>query len=370
MALTNFAALSDEQLTVWSRRFWSEARNRSFVMPFAGDSENAMIQRITELTQTNSGNRCVITLVNEATGDGIVGDNQAKGNEEALGQDDNVVLYDQIRFAHANTGRMADQKAVVKFRNVAKDQIANRHQQVMDELAFLTLSGVAYTFKPDGTTRVGSQLSQLEYAADVSAPTAARHRRWDATSGLVAGDTSAVDTPDTPTWEMLVDIKAYAQNTYLKPIRTDDGIDVWNVFLSVDGMAALKKDDNFLAAWKDARERGESNPIFKGTPHGGKRGIYIDGLNIMEYRNVFHPSTWGSGGNISGQRILVCGAQALGFADPMGIGAPGWDEEKDDYNNRYGIAGRKVYGFKKPTFFNTYTQSVEDFGVLCVDTAV
>jgi N4-gp56 family major capsid protein len=369
MANTNFAALMDQELVTWSRRFWSEARNRSFVMPFVGNSPESMIQRITELTETKSGNRCIITLLNDAQGDGIVGDNQAKGNEEALGLDENSITFDQLRFAHANTGRMNDMKSIVRFRENAKDQIGNRHAQVMDELAFLTLSGVSYAFKLDGTARVGSQLPQLEYAADVTPPTAARHRRWDATTGLEAGDTTQVAAADTPTWAMLVDLKAYAVDTFLKPIRTEDGVEVYNVFMTPKGIARLKKDPDFLAAWKDARERGEANPIFKGTRHGGKKGFYIDGLNILEYRNVYHPSNWG-GGSVAGQRILLCGAQALGFADPMGIGAPGWDEEKDDYNNRYGIAGRKVYGFKKPVFFNSHTNSTEDYGVICCDTAV
>ena len=366
--LTNFAALTDEQYTVWARQTWSEARNRSFVIPFVGNSANSMIQRIRELTNTPSGNRCVITLLNDAQGDGVVGDNQMKGNEEGLGQDENVIRYDQLRFAHANTGRMSDQKSIVNFRMNAKDQIANRKAQVVDELAFLTMSGVSYAYNTDGTARVGSQLPQLEYAADVTAPTAARHRRWDKTSGLVAGDTASVAAEDTPTWEMLVDAKAYAVETYLKPLRMNGGIEMFNVFMSPLGIARLKKDTNFLEAWKHAQTRGDSNPIFKGTPHGGRQGIYIDGLNILEYRNVFHPSNWG-GGSVAGQRILICGAQALGYADPSGFG-PTWNEEKDDYANRYGISGGKVFGFKKPTFFNSHTNSVEDFGVLCIDTAV
>jgi hemolysin III len=32
--------------------------------------------------------------------------------------------------------------------------------------------------------------------------------------------------------------------------------------------------------------------------------------------------------------------------------------------------GGLVYGFKKPVFFNTHTQSTEDYGVICCDTAV
>lgn len=368
MATTDFSRMMDDRLQAWSRTMWSEARNRSLVMPFVGDGSGEMIQRINELTETKSGNVCVITLLLDAQGDGIVGDNQAKGNEEALGIDENKIRFDQLRFAHANTGRMSDQKTVVKFRNNAKDQIGNRHAQVMDELAFLTLSGVAYTQKTDGTTRIASQLPLLEYAADVTAPTSGRHRRWDKVTGLEAADTSAVAADDYPSWSMLVDAKAFAVNSYLKPIRSSNNIDCYNVFMHVDGIAKLKKDPDFLAAWKDARERGMENPIFKGTPHGGQRGIFIDGLNILEYRNVYHPNTWG-GGTVHGQRVLICGAQALGFADPKGIGAPGWDEEEDDYGNRYGIAGRKVYGFKKPVYFNTHTQSTEDFGVICIDTA-
>ena len=369
MALTNFGALHDPQLMIWSRRFWKEARNRSFVMPFVGDSADSMIQRVTELTETKSGNVCVMTLLLDAQGDGIVGDNQAKGNEEALGLDQNQIRFDQLRFAHANSGRMSDQKTIVNFRTNAKDQIGNRHAQVMDEVAFLTLSGVSYAYKTDGTARVGSQLSQLEYAADVTAPTAGRHLRWHATNGLLAANTAAITPTDKPSWKMLVETKAYAVNSFLKPIRTENNIEVYNVFMTPDGIAKLKQDADFLAAWKDARERGESNPLFKGSPHGGRRGIFVDGLNILEYRNVYHPSNWGSGGDVKGQRVLFCGAQALGFADPLGLGAPGWDEEKDDYGNRFGIAGRKVYGFKKPRYFNTHTQTVEDFGVLCLDTA-
>ena len=370
MALTDFASMTDEQYTVWARRTWAEARNRSFVIPFVGNSADSMIQRITELKSTKTGNRCVITLVNDIRGDGIVGDNQAKGNETAMGADDNVIQFDQLRFPVANTGRMADQKSVVDFRTNAKDQIANAHQQTMDELAFLTLSGIGYNFNTDGTARLGSQLPMLEYAGDVTAPTANRHVRWDATNGIQPGDTTQVDPADKPTWKMFVQAKAHAMNTWLKPNRTNNGVESFNVFLSIDGMAALKQDADFIAMWKDARERGTANPIFAGTPHGGVNGIRIDGMNIFEYRNVFHPSTWGGDGDVKGQRILFCGAQALGFADPTGIGMPGWDEEKDDYNNRYGIAGRKVYGFKKPVFFNSKLQSTEDFGVLCIDTAV
>lgn len=372
MASTNFAALTDEQYTVWSRDFWREARNKTFVMRFAGESSNSMIQRITELRKTTDGARAVITLINEATGDGVVGDNELEGNEEALTASDMVIQLDQWRKAHKSAGKMSEQRSIVKFRREAKDHLSYAASRVLDELAFQTMSGISYGLRPDGSVRTG-QLPLLKFAEDVTAPSNKRHFRWKNGQGLVAGNTAAVEASDLPTWEMLVDAKAKAVNSFIRPIRTDDGVEVYNVFMTPDGIAALKKDPDFLAAWREAQRRGESNPLFKGTKHGGKDGIYVDGLNILEYRNVCNTrgaaagAKWGDGGLVDGQRVLLCGAQALAFAD---IGNAEWAEKDFDYGNKQGIAISKIFGFLKPQLFSTYAQSKQDFGVMCIDTAL
>lgn len=374
MANTNFAALTNEQYTVWARDFWREGRNKTFLSAFEGTSANSMVQRITELRQTTDGARAVITMVNDAVGDGVVGDNQLKGNEEALRSTEAVIRLDQWRHAHRSKGKMAEQKTIVNFRKEARDKLSYTVARVRDELGFLTLSGVSYAFHTNGAPRVGSQLPLLEYAADVTPPSARRHLRWDATTGLEAGDTTAVDTADTPSWAMLVELKARAVNEYIRPIRTDDGVEVYNVFMTPDGIAKLKQEAQFLAAWREAQKRGDENPLFKGTRHGGRRGIFIDGLNIMEYRNVYNTkgaaagSKWGGSGNVDGQRVLLCGAQALAFAD-IGSMAPTWEEEYEDYKNSLGISVGKIFGLLKPQLFSVHSQSKEDFGVICCDTA-
>lgn len=372
MATTNFAALTDEQYTVWSRSFWKEARNKTFIMAFAGNDSNAMVQRVTELKKTTDGARAVITLVNDSTGDGVVGDNTLEGNEEALKSTDMVIQLDQWRHAHKSTGKISEQKSIVTFREEARDKLSYTASRVMDELAFLTLSGVSYNFRPNGAPRVGSQLPQLAFAGDVAAPSAKRHVRWDKANGISAGDTTAVAAEDTPSWKMLVELKAHAVDSYIRPMRTVDGVEWYNVFMCPQGIAKLKQDPEFLSILKDAGMRGDANEIFKGTAHGGKKGIYIDGLNILEYRNVYNTkgaasgSKWGAGG-IDGQRILFCGAQALAFAD---IGTAEWNEENFDYGNQQGISIGKIFGLLKPKLFSTHAQSKEDFGVLVCDTAI
>ena len=116
MANTNFAALTSNQLTAWSRDFWRVARNFSFINQFAGTGQNAMVQRITELTKSEKGTKAVITLLADMTGDGITGDNTLEGNEEALRAYDLTIELDQLRFANRVAGRLADQKSVVNFR--------------------------------------------------------------------------------------------------------------------------------------------------------------------------------------------------------------------------------------------------------------
>lgn len=376
MATTNFARQTDEQKTAWSLKFWHNMRNKQFLSNFAGSGPDAMIQRIEELKMSDKGARAVITLVPDLEGDGVVGDSQLEGNEEELKSADQVIRIDQIRNANRLEGRMADQKSVVTFRNNSMDTLTYWAADRCDQMAFLTLSGVSYAFHNNGAPRIGSALPNLEFAADVTAPTSGRHYRWDATAstgGLKAASTSSVVATDLPSWEMLVDMKAKATDSMLRPIRSASGIDVFNVFMTGAGMAALKKDKDFMEVWKYAQQRGDENPIFKGTPIGGTKGIYIDGLNIMEYRHVYNTtgaasgSKWGSSGTVDGQRVLLCGAQALGYADIMG---PKWVEKDFDYDNSPGISVAKILGFKKPVFPSALTGVKEDFGVICVDTAI
>lgn len=361
MALTNFARLTDEQKTAWSMSIWKAARNWSFLTRYLGTGPDSMIQRITELKASEKGTRAVITLVADAEGDGVAGDRTLKGNEEALKSYDQVIRVDQLRHAHKHEGRMAEQKSIVSFRKEARDILGYWLADRIDQLAMLTLSGVSYAYKTDGTARVGSDFPYLEFAADVTAPSTNRHLIWDATGfGVNDGDNDLV-AADTPTWEMFVDLKAWLQDNYVKPIRGSEGLEVYQVFMSPKGMAALKKDDAFLSAWKESMPRTPDHPIFKGGDV-----IYVDGFAIRMSRHVYHPSTWGSGA-VAGQRMLVCGAQALGYAD---LGNPYWVEEDDDYQNQQAVSVGKIIGFKKPVFRSAVTGTNEDFGVVCVDTAV
>ena len=366
MALTNFGLLTSEQKTVWSMDLWRQARNQSFINRFLGKGPNSLIQHITELKKTEKGARAVITLLADLTGDGVVGDRTLEGNEEAMQTFDQVIRVDQLRHANRHEGRMADQKSIVEFRGNSRDVLAYWLADRIDQMAFLTMSGVSYGNKNTGVARVGSDLPFLEFAADVAAPTTNRRLRWDGTSAtktLVANAaTSAVQATDTPSWEMLVQLKAYAKERYVRGIKEDGGQETYHAFLTPQAMSKLKMDSNYMLNLRHSQERGDKNELFTGS------SVKIDGIYLHEFRHVYNTrgatsgSKWGAGGAVDGCQVLFCGAQALGMAD---IGAPEWNEKGFDYDNQQGISVGKILGFLKPKFGNIYEAgSVEDFGVI------
>lgn len=381
MALTNFGTLTGDQLQAWSRDFWKVARNQSFINQFAGAGSNAMVQRVTELTKNQKGTKANITLLADMTGDGITGDNTLEGNEEALRAFDISIGLDQLRFANRIAGRMADQKTVVNFREQSRDALAYAMADRCDQLAFLTLSGVAYTQKNNGGLRAtsasaGHELVDLEFASDVSAPTSDRHRRWDATSGLVAGDTTAVAGTDKIGYRTIVELKAYAKDNYIRGIRGAGNQETFHMFVTPQQMAALKLDSDFLANVRNAGVRGTSNSLFSGSA-----SLMVDGVMIHEFRHVFNTSgattgtsanagaagyKWGADADVVGGRALFCGAQALALAD---IGLPEMVEDTFDYGNQSGISVGKIFGLRKPKYNSDISGSIQDFGVIALDTA-
>jgi N4-gp56 family major capsid protein len=364
MALTNFAALTDEQLTIWKRDLWKQARNQSFINKFLGKGSNSVIQHITELKKSDKGARAVITLLADLEGDGVVGDRTLEGNEEALKTYDQVIRIDQIRHANRHEGRMADQKSVVEFRENSRDLLAYWLADRVDQLAFLTLAGLDYSVKTSGGTRIGSDLRNLEFAADVRAPSAKRVARWDKTNGLlIGGGTSDLASEDTPTWEMLVQAKAYAKENFIRPVGEKGGEESYHVFLSPMAMSKLKLDPTYMQNLRHAQTRDGANPLFSGST------VKIDGLYLHEFRHVPNTrlapsgSKWG-GGAVDGCQILFCGAQSLGMAD---IGNPYWDEKGFDYDNSQGISIGKTLGFLKPQFKTQYSGgTLEDHGMMSI----
>jgi N4-gp56 family major capsid protein len=373
MAATDFGALSAAQKRVWSAKIWQAGRDQSFFFAngFIGnksDDTNSVIQRVTELTETERGLECVMQLVLDMQSDGIVGDNELDGNEEALQNDVQTIRIDQLRNGNKSKGEMAEQATVIRFRQQAKDKLSFWLSDKLDELMFLTLSGVSYANTYNGASRVNSQLPSLTFAGDVVAPSANR-----VLYAGTASSTATLTTSETMNWATLVEANTLAVEKRLRPIRSG-GRNHYVVVLHPRQRRDLVLDPTYQTILRSADKTGDKNKLFTGAIAN------IDGLVIHYHNKVYNTSglasgsKWGSGGTVDGAQALVMGAQAGGIAT---LGQMFWREsDHTDYQNRPGIGvGRKI-GMLKPQFLSVYDDTVgtttptrQDFGVISLYTA-
>ena len=364
MALTNFAALLPQHKIVWSRDIWQAARDMMFINKFVGTGDNAVVQRITELTKTERGDQVLMQLVTDLVNDGVVGDNEREGQEEAMQTYEQIVDIDIISHGVRNKGKLSDQRSVINFREMARDRLAYWLANRVDQLAFLTMSGISYAYHSNGSPRVNSPFPTLAFAADVTAPSSLRSLMTLGTGGLAVSNTANITSSCTLTYNNIVDLVAYAKSHYLKPLMAG-GKEYYVLFVQPGVLAQLKKDPNYQAAVTPlALKMGTDAPWFTGGQ------VTIDGVVIHEHRLVFNTkgasagNAWGAGGNVNGTRSILCGAQALGMAD---IGVPEWNEKEFNYGAQQGINVDKMFGLLKPVFYSIYDSSTQDFGVITVD---
>lgn len=353
--LTDFAALTPLQKKLYSAKVWQAGRDQSFFMSENGFMSGGLsdstkpIHYVNELTETERGARCVMPLVLDLVGDGVVDDNDLEGNEEALISDYLEIKVSQLRHGIKSRGKMSEQKTVIRFRATAKDKLAFWKAEKVDEILFLMASGVAYTKKLNGSTRsVTSEFPTLAFAGDVAAPSSGRV--------LYAGtatSTASLTTADKMTWTLLVKAHTMAIRKKLKPIKVS-GTMSYVVVMSAEQARDLKNDNDYKTIVAQGSKRGPDNELFKGS------FAMVDGLYLYQHNKVYTTlgatsgtAKWGSGSTIDGAQALLMGAQALGWAR---IGEPEWEEsDNTDYKNKTGVSYGMMVGAIKAKF-----KSLED----------
>jgi N4-gp56 family major capsid protein len=360
---TNFAALTPIQKVCWARETWSAARDQMFLKNFSGKGDNNVVQIIKELTKTEKGESAIFQLVADLVGDGVAGDNEREGNEEAMDSHSQIITIDQLSHGVKNKGKMSDQRTVLNFREQGRDKLAYWLGNRCDQLGFLTLSGISYAFNNDGSPRIGSVFPSLAFAGDVRPPSPKRSLMWDGSS-LQVSNTGSITNAFVPKYGMIVDAVAYAKTHRVKPLMKN-GKAYYVIFVQPGTLAELKKDPDYQrAVVAVATKSGMDSPWFTGAT------VTVDGAVIHEHNLVYSTlgaaagSKWGAGGNVNGTRTLLCGSQALAMAD---LGAGDWVEKLFDYDNKVGLNIDKILGLLKPEFYSIYDKSVEDFGVLSID---
>ena len=366
--LTNFAALTQDEKKVWSRDLWTNAREKMFLSRLMGGTESP-VQEINELTTTEKGDKVIMHLLADLKRDGIAGDATREGREEAMRAYTDEIQIDLISHGVRDTGKMANQRTIVSMREHARDHLSYWLANRIDQLAVHTLSGIDTNVDLNGKVRNEQTFNQLAFNSDIRAPSANRHVRIDASGTLQTGDTSFATPADKLTYGSLVDLAAFADTEYMRPLAEGGG-EYYVLWMHPLSYAQLKKDPDFQRAIITAGPRDlDKNPWFKGGI------VTVDGLVIQTSRMIYNnhnaatPDQWGAAGDVTGTRALLLGAQALGMAR---LGSPEWVEKKFNYDTQLGINVDQMIGFVKPQYENDWLDDgaqKEDFGVIAVDHA-
>jgi N4-gp56 family major capsid protein len=361
---TDFGALSLAHKKLWAAEIWEAGRDASFwnANGFMGDGAGSVIQRITDLTQTERGNECIMQLVADLTGDGVVGDNRLEDNEESMFNAAISLQIDQLRHGVRSKGAMSEQATIIRFRSQGKEKLGFWFGDKVDELMFLTATGRAYTLRLDGSTRGTSQLPSLAFASDVAAASTNRIRH----AGTATSEATLIAS-DTMTWSYIVGARAAAQRKRMKPIRSG-GREYFAIVMSPEQGRDLRRSSDYMTNVGRAAERGSNNPLFKGA------FAIVDGVVLYEHNKVFNTfgltssNKWGASGTIDGAHALMLGAQALGFAQLYDTKY--MESDNTDYGNRPGIAVGRMIGMLKPQWPSPVDgNTTEDFGIMSLKTA-
>lgn len=348
---------------VWGEKTWRQAEKDSYFNDgrFVGTSPNSLIQVNTDLTK-QKGDRINTPLRARLISDGKVDDEAIEGQEKALTFYNHQTVIHKRKEAVRLDGEMTEQRTKIRLRSEAKDALALWLAESRDSDVLMGLSGLA---NGAGT------LSAV-------APTANRKffggQKTDGSTGVetVAGDANIIATDGAHLFGTLVisHLKRMAKkdggSSYckLRPINIG-GQDWYVMFISPWHLKALRQENAWLNAQKDANIRGHSNPIFSGAA-----GIW-DGVILHEYDKVVTKTGNGTnvvfetgdviGNGITVARALFCGAQAGILAYGRKIG---WKEKVFEYDSQFGVEVSSIYGFSKAQF------NSEDFGVITCDTRV
>jgi N4-gp56 family major capsid protein len=362
------AALRPE---IWQKELYKDVIDNLYFTQngLMGEGEDNIVQIKKDLMKQN-GDQITIPLTAKLSGNGVTGDAELEGNEEAISPYSDAIVISQKRFAVRLTGKLDEQMNAFDMRQDAKNKLSVRLQEFIERQIFFKLAGVNNTSLTDINNVIVAADCAWSNApdrvpnADTTAGYGPRYLQADYTAGSLA-------TTDllTPALISMAKVKAMTASPQVLPLKIS-GRNYYVMFIHPWQAMDLKNNATFAQAQREADVRGDENKIFTGA-----LGIW-DGVVIKEHEYVpFLDVTGGLGGDMdnfyeavgSGTdfandafRALLCGKQAVAFAQCKNDN--GWVEETFDYKNKVGFATGIIGGIQKVTF------NSKDYGVIAVDT--
>jgi len=372
MAKTEFSTSHALRVERWSVVMFQYARFKCFFSKFIGKNDGSS-KGVTVSTDSNSmvqlkgdfrkkkGDKVTFAMLAPLIGDGITGDDNLEGNEEALRFYDFAVELFKVRHAVRSEGTLSDRRVIFDAKAKAKPALGTWLAHKIDNYTLAALSGIASS---DGNLAAVAPSTNRKWVGGQTAAGVLTHttNNLDSEFGATATDeifgTKVIEA---------VKRKAKLVEPIIRPLVIE-GKSFYVMLLHPLQVKALKAE----TAWKDIQSaagvRGLKNPIFTGML-GEWDGVILHEWEKIEMRLGEGASTvseyFDSGDDldsgVQGARALFCGAQAAVHAYGE---LPYYKAKEFDYGDEWGIAVGAILAVSKPVL------NSEDYGVMVVDTQV
>lgn len=355
--------------------------NRQYVRegrfgPYIGKSTDAIIQVKEDLKKVS------IPLVAKLSGNGVTGSSSLAGSEEALAN----YAYTLTPTYHRN-GVLIDneenEKSEFELFEEARPALMNwamelKRDQIIQALGMVAASGVTLKYG-DATagnldTYNTNNQDRVLYGALKSNNSSGNH-----TTSLGNIDTTADKL--TPDLISLAKRMAMQASPLIRPVMVKADEPWYVMFVGSYSFRDISLNSTMVQANREARQRGEDNPLFSGGD------LLWDGVIIKEVPDMdkfidgdssgsAFDGVWGANsaadslkvGGASSSRVapaFLCGAQAVGF----GLGRmPAFKRRKeDDYEHQNGVGISLKHKIEKTFYSNKQHGMVTVFHSAAVD---
>ena len=345
----------------WDSDFFRDYVRMSRYKRYMGTDEASIIQLKESLT-SKKGDAVTFALVNELTGNGVTGNSTLQGNEERLNSRSHKLTVDVLRHAVA-VDDWDEQKSVIDLRDAAKVQLREWAQKKLRDDITLALGQI------DGVNFLSATNAQLD---TWTANNSDRILFGDLTTNYGADFSTALLTVSagatlTPNLISLMKRLAQAASPKIKPVYVKEMDQEWYVaFIGPRAWRDLTTDNpttnGLILANRDARVRGEDNPLFTGD------SLVWDGIILRQIPEIAILST-GAGSVTTSTGVFVepvylCGAQAVGAAWAQRTKST---TETTDYGFLHGVGVQEIRRIEKLRFGTVAgadTTTPKDHGVV------
>ena len=367
--MANSVTIDANRQELWSNDLLMDAaREIENILPFVGSDSNNIVQVHDDLGK-KKGDKENFTLVARLKGDGVTGDDELEGNEEAMLSFNESVDIDQIRNAVRLEGKLDEQKVIYDQIKPGRDglklwMVEYKIRQIFNKLAGVTNTTLVDT-NGDATSVRCTWSNTPDFIPDADTAAGSGNRYLSAAGAGTSA--AAMTSAHKMTLDFVTELatKAKLCNPKIQPLNVD-GENIYVLFMHPLCARDIRKSSDWKTAQENAKVRSDKNPVFRGALGYWSNVLlleneYIPWLDVSVAGNSWRGAATGTDYAVDTAANLLCGRQAVLCAQAKNPKA--LVHKTFDFDNKEAMAGSLIEGYQKAMF------NSKEFGVILADAA-